>query len=292
MSKLRRVLLALLVVVVVVVAAGLVGLRMIGAWNLVFTNRSHDARAPELPESLDRPAFLLFTKTNGFRHAEAIAAGLERFEEIAQRRGWSLYATENGAVFQAPQLERFDAVVFHNASGDMLSTEQEAAFKRFLEGGGGWVGIHAAGDSSHEDWAWYIDNLIGGLFTAHTMGPQFQEARLVVEDADHPATRSLPAEWRHTEEWYSWDANPRERGMRVLVSVDESTYSPWVRWLGNEVDLRMGDHPIVWVGCVGRGRTLYSALGHQGAAYHTPEYRALLEGALAWAARLEGTGCD
>ncbi|MCH2172920.1 ThuA domain-containing protein [Myxococcota bacterium] len=292
MSRLRRVLLGIGVLVVVVVAAGLVGLRMIGAWNLVFTNRSHEVRPPELPQALGRPAFLVFTKTNGFRHKEAIVAGLERFEEIAQRRDWSLFATENGAVFQNSLLENFDAVVFHNASGDMLSSDQEAAFMRFLEDGGGWVGIHAAGDSSHEDWDWYVDNLIGGLFTAHTMGPQFQEARLVVEDADHPATRSLPDEWLHTEEWYSWDANPRDHGMRVLVSVDESTYSPWVRWLGNEVDLRMGDHPIVWVGCVGRGRTLYSALGHQGAAYETPEYRALLEGALAWAGRLEGVGCD
>ena len=293
MSRLRRGLLGIGVLVVGVGAAGRVGLRMIGAWNLVFTNRSHEVRPPELPQALGRPAFLVFTKTNGFRHKEAIVAGLERFEEIAQRRDWSLFATENGAVFQNSLLENFDAVVFHNASGDMLSSDQEAAFMRFLEDGGGWVGIHAAGDSSHEDWDWYVDNLIGGLFTAHTMGPQFQEARVVVEDREHPGTRGLDETFFHVEEWYSFDRNPRDRpGYRVLMSVDESTYSPRLRLFFTDRDLSMGDHPVVWTHCVGRGRVFFSALGHQAAAYEKAEIVGLLEGAVAWAARVEGRGCD
>ena len=37
---------------------------------------------------------------------------------------------------------------------------------RFLEDGGGWIGIHAAGDGSHKDWRWYVETLIGSDYTA------------------------------------------------------------------------------------------------------------------------------
>ncbi len=99
--------------------------------------------------------------------------------------------------------------------------------------------------------------------------------------------------FRHEEERYSFAESPRARpGVRVLASVDESTYEPRLRLLWIDRDLAMGDHPVIWSRCVGRGRALYSALGHQAAAFASPDYRGVLEGAVAWAARLEGEGCD
>ena len=52
------------------------------------------------------------------------------------------------------------------------------------------------------------------------------------------------------------------------------------------------DHPIIWWHCRGRRRVLYSILGRQAEACAEPLYREVLEGAIAWAARLEGDGCD
>lgn len=267
------------------------GIGYIGAWKIVFPDRTHETVAPELPAELARPSVLLFSKTNSFRHKDGIPAGLALFERFVRERGGSTFATENGAVFSPELLARFDTVVFNNASGDTLNEEQEAAFIAYLEAGGGWIGIHAAGDSSHKDWEWYVETLIGGLFTQHTMGPQFQDATLVVEDATHPATKNLPASWTHNEEWYSWDKSARDSGANILVKVDESTYSPRSTMFGSDIDLRMGDHPMVWSRCIGKGRALYSGLGHAGAAYETPEYAALLEGAFVWTTGLEGEGC-
>jgi type 1 glutamine amidotransferase len=51
------------------------------------------------------------------------------------------------------------------------------------------------------------------------------------------------------------------------------------------------DHPVVWCHCSGRGRVLYSALGHRDEAYADPSYRSLLAGAMGWVAGLEGPGC-
>lgn len=258
---------------------------------------SHDTVPPVLPALPGDAAILVFSKTNGFRHEEAIPAAGAALREIAARRGWSLFATENGAVFNAGQLARFRVVVWNNASGDVLNEAQRAAFRTWLEQGGGFVGIHGAGGDLRYEWDWYVDTLIGAQFVGHTLGPQFQRATVQVADASHPATRGLDWSWDQTDELYSFAANPRAKGVRVLATLDEANYQPTMRfppplsWFIADQDLRMGDHPIVWSHCVGNGRALYSALGHPADAYAEPNHRKLLEGALAWAAGLDGPGC-
>lgn len=249
----------------------------------------YETTPPAIPADLTRPAILVFSKTNGFRHEEAIPAANAMFTDMAQKNGWGIFKTENGATFSPEILSRFDAVVFNNTSGDVFTPDQRKAFQGFLENGGGFVGIHAAGDNSHEGWKWYTEKLIGAHFTQHTMKPQFQRATVHVEDATNPATKGLPPTWQRTEEWYSFDKSPREGGAHILATVDEKTYNP-EGMFGK--DLRMGDHPAVWSRCIGKGRVIYSIMGHQAEAFAEPEYRELLQGALNWVMRKEGEGCD
>ena len=239
----------------------------------------HETVPPAIPAGLQRPAILVFSKTNAFRHEEAIPAGNALFAQVARDKGWGYFQTENGAAFSPEVLARFDAVVFNNTSGDVFSPAQQAAFKGFIENGGGYAGLHAAGDNSHAAWSWYIGDLIGALFTQHTMSPQFQEATVTVEDKEHAATQGLPASWRRTEEWYSFEKSPRAGGAHVLITVDEKSYNP-VGMFGK--DLRMGDHPAVWSRCIGKGRVLYTIFGHRAEAFAEPETRTLLTNALAW----------
>lgn len=279
---------------ILVVVGSLGFIQWIGAWNIVFPSHVHETTPPEIAANFGEGArlrVLLFTKTNSFRHGDGIAGSTRLFGQLAKKRGWALFPSENSALFDAAHLARFDVVVFANASGDLLSDAQEQAFETWLEGGGGWIGIHAAGDGSHQAWSWYQDTLIGGLFTAHILGPQTQEARVVVENTSHPVTQGLPAEFRHSEEWYSWAESARARGFDVLLRVDESTYEPFQRFFGNERDLRMQDHPIVWSRCVGKGRALYSAMGHWANAYENPSYARLLENAVGWAGDPVLAGC-
>lgn len=271
-----------LIVVLLLAALGLVAIWYVGAWNLVFPNRTHDSVPPTLPADLKTPSILLFSKTNAFRHTEGIAGGARAITQMAERHGWGLFHTENGAVFNSQDLDKFAVVVFLNASGDMLSTEQELAFQSWMESGGGWLGIHAAGDSSHLEWTWYRDKLIGADFTAHIMGPQFQRAAVILENHEHPALKGLPNIWDHEEEWYSWAESPRREGFMILATLDEESYTPVQKVFGNEVDLRMGDHPVVWANCVGNGRSIYTAMGHRAAAFEQPQVRALLDNALQW----------
>ncbi len=292
MAIIKKILIGLLIIAALI-AAGLFGYaKYTGIWNIFFPSTHHDSTPPEISESIQSPAILVFSKTNQFRHRDSIEGGLIHFEELAQQRGWGFYATENGAVFNAEQLALFDTVLFLNATGDMLSDEQEAAFEGWMEAGGGWLGVHAAGDGSHKTWDWYMENFIGVPYVAHILGPQFQTATVVTEDLDHPVNRTIPSIWDHEEEWYSWASSPRETGMNILATVDESTYSPIQNFRGKSNDLSMGDHPVVWSNCVGFGRSVYATMGHRPSAFKQPQYQQILINALEWTLGVvEDTAC-
>ncbi len=246
------------------------------------------ALAPEIP-ALSEPAVLVFTKTNGFRHYDAIDAGSAALEEIAARRGWSFLRTENGAAFEAGILARFRVVVWLNASGAPLSGPQRDAFRDWLEGGGGFVGIHAALDGSHEDFQWYYDEVVAAPFIGHAI--EHQVATVKVESPGHPAMQALGAKWRHLDEWYSFSRSVRgDDGVEVLATVDESTFDPRLKLLWIDEDLSMGDHPVVWTRTVGRGGAFLCALGHVGEAYRDPTFLSILEGGIEWAGAMASGG--
>ena len=278
---LKWVLIALLVMVLIL--AVWIGPQ---AYSALYPSREHDKVAPAVPASFPHPAVLVFSKTNGFRHDEAIAAGDAMFRELAARNGWSVYQTENGAVFTSDVLSRFQAVVWSNASGDMLADDQRAALRDWIENGGGFVAIHAAGDSSHEFWGWYTSEVIGAKFVGHSLWPHLARATVHVEATGHPATAGLPAVWNREDEWYSFDRSVRGKpGFRVLATLDESTYE---RGGPGSAKLTMGkDHPIVWAHCLAKGRVLYSALGHTGESFGEAPFRLLTTNAVIWAMRRE-----
>jgi uncharacterized protein len=254
---------------------------------------SYDKQAPKLPE-LATPAILIFSKTNGYRDDAQIKAANSALETLVKQKGWSSFTTENAAVFNAAQLSKFKAVVWNSVSGDVLTPEQRAVFKAWMEAGGGYVGLHGSGGDFSYDWEWYVDALIGAQFIGHILDPQFQRGRLVIEDQRHPATRDLGREWTRTDEWYSFAKSPRAKGYHILVTLDESSYSPRMKFPFQAAkDISMGkDHPMVWTHCIGKGRVFYSALGHQVEAYAEPKHLAMIGGAIGWAAGLEEPGCD
>jgi type 1 glutamine amidotransferase len=263
------------------------------AYRVFFPSDDHDATPPALPGELAKPAVLIFSKTNGFRHSAAIEAGIPALQAMARRNGWGMFATENGAIHQPELLARFDVVVWFQASGNVLDDAQRAALRGWIEGGGAFFGIHGTGGDGSYDWAWHPETLVAAQFIGHPMNPQVQEATIQIEDPAHPVVQELPTSWVRSDEWYSFVASPRAAGVTVLASLDESTYEPVADWWVSEQDLRMGeDHPIVWTHCIGRGRSLYSALGHPGAAYSEPLHLRLLENGIAWLARESGGSCS
>src|SRR5687768_11013643 len=104
---------------------------------------------------------LVFTKTAGYRHA-SINNGVAAIERLGQQQGFSVDTTSDGASFTESNLARYQTVVFLSTTGDILDEQQQNAFERYVQAGGGFVGIHGAADAEY-GWPWY-NRLVGAYF--------------------------------------------------------------------------------------------------------------------------------
>ncbi|MEM8861300.1 MAG: ThuA domain-containing protein [Chloroflexota bacterium] len=222
----------------------------------------------------NNPTVLVFSKTAGFRHA-SIGPGIEMLQDEASSRSWDLDTTEDASVFTDAGLQNYDVVVFLSTTGDILDTSQQEAFERFIQAGGGFVGIHSATDTEY-DWPWY-EGLVGAYFQNHPPGTQ--TANIFVADSTHPSTEFLPLPWTFRDEWYNFQTNPAANNeISVLLWLDESSY------MGGTMGVQ---HPIAWYRNYDGGRSWYTAAGHRSELYTDPEHelfrRHIAEG-IEWAA--------
>lgn len=222
---------------------------------------------------------LAFSKTAGYRHG-AIPQSLVALGQLAQQNNWKITATEEGDNFTPEILSSFDLVIFVHTTQDILDAQQQEALKNYVENGGGLLALHTGADTEYK-WDWYVQ-AIGASFVGH---PPSQEGKLIIEDRSHPATEHFPdSTWIVTDEWYSFDRNPREN-VQVLISIDENSYDvDDDRWFEGAKQ-RMGDHPLVWYKEVGKGKVFQTALGHEPELYHNPLFLKHLEGAISWTAQ-------
>ncbi|MGA5762068.1 ThuA domain-containing protein [Nonomuraea bangladeshensis] len=225
------------------------------------------------------PAYkvLVFSKTTGFRH-DSIPEGIAAVQRLGQDNNFAVDTTEDSALFTDQNLAQYKAVIFMSTTGDPLSTQdQKDAFQRYIQNGGGFVGVHAAADSGYT-WEWY-GKLVGAYFKSH---PAIQQARVKVEDPAHPSTKDLPTTWTRSDEWYDYQANPRQT-VHVLTSMDETSYT----------GATMGaDHPNTWCQDFDGGRSWYTGLGHMKENYSEPNFLKLLLGGIQTAAGVVKADCS
>jgi type 1 glutamine amidotransferase len=223
------------------------------------------------------PAYkvLVFSKTAGFRH-DSIPAGTQAIRDLGTANNFTVTATEDSNAFTTANLAGYKAVVFLSTTGDVLNATQQSAFQSYVDGGGGYLGIHAAADTEYE-WPQY-EQLVGAWFKSH---PAIQQATVRTEDRANPATSHLGQTWSRTDEWYNYRTNPRNN-VRVLQNLDEGSYS------GGEMS---GDHPITWCHPQGNGRSFYTGLGHTQESYADPAFRSLLLGGIRYAAGFAKADC-
>lgn len=223
------------------------------------------------PPATGPDRILVFSRTTTFRHG-SIEPGIAALRSLGAANQFAVDATEDPRQFTPANLGRYKAVVFLSTTGDVLNTEQQAAFMAYIRGGGGYVGIHAAADTEH-GWPWY-GGLVGAYFASH---PEPAQARIRVETRSHPSTRTLPDPWSRFDEWYDFAQNPRSRGVTVLLTLDESSYSGGQ--MGN-------DHPIAWYHEYDGGRSWYTGGGHTDESFSEPAFLEHLLGGIRYAAGL------
>lgn len=206
---------------------------------------------------------LVFSKTEGFRH-ESIEAGIFALKKMGAENKFEVTATEDAKYFVEDSLENYSAIVFLNTTQDILNDVQQADFERYIQAGGGFVGIHAATDTEY-DWPWY-NKLVGAVFNGH---PKIQEASLQIVAHDHASTASLDSTWIKTDEWYNFkNINP---DINILIKIDEKSY---------EGGTNGEDHPISWYHQYDGGKAFYTEMGHTEETFENPKFIAHLLGGI------------
>lgn len=211
-------------------------------------------------------SILVFSKTEGYRH-ESISEGIQAIYKMAEQENWNVDTTEDASFFQEENLTKYSAVIFLNTTGDILDNQQQSNFERYIQAGGGFVGVHAATDTEY-DWKWY-KNLVGAYFDGH---PKIQEASIKIIDKKHISCKHLGDEWIKKDEWYNFkDFN---ESVNILLDLDEQSY---------EGGTHNGPHPIAWNHDYDGGRSFYTGLGHTKESYVDNDFIQHLKGGIIYA---------
>ncbi|MFN8207530.1 MAG: ThuA domain-containing protein [Bacteroidales bacterium] len=235
-------------------------------------NPAFGQKYDNLSRDLKGKSILLFCKNGeGYVHDNIPSAKLA-FLKMAGQEGFKLDTTDDAAVFSEERLKSYHAVVFCNTNNDVFETEaQKVAFMRYIQAGGGFVGIHSA-CGTERNWAWF-KQMLGGTFLVH---PPFQKFPVRVLDPEHPSVKGIPDPWIVKDELYFLkELNPT---IRIIMASDFSAIKD-----GKDLPNTFGTlFPSVWCNTFDGGRQWYTALGHDKSDYSNPLYIQHLLGGLKW----------
>jgi cytochrome c len=254
------------------VVSGLVVLLILQACSDQTTDKA-GGEAQADGKSLSGANVLVFSKTDGERH-ESIPAGIEALKTLARDNGFTIQASEDPDLFTDAALSQFNAVVFLNTSNNLLNEPQELAMERYIQAGGGFVGIHAAAETEWQgDWFWYR-KLVGAVSQNHS-GADAAEltATVHINSKDHASTETLPDQFELADELYSY----REiyQFINVVASVN-----------GAEGE----NHPVSWYHDFDGGRSFYTGLGHSAETFTNENFLQHLLGGIHYAVGLNHRG--
>jgi type 1 glutamine amidotransferase len=238
---------------------------------------------PEKPRKL-----LVFSKTNGFRHA-SIPTGKLLFTEMGRKTGaFEAVISDDLEQFESANLDQYDAVCFLNTTMNVFAPhskelkqmsdeekttvgQREARLKEnlmdFVKGGRGFVGIHSATDCCYE-WPEF-GKMINGWFDGH---PWTANALVSVKvepgQEKHPLVAMF--EGRNVEfkeEIYQLKDPYDSKEVHMLLRLD--TEKTDMKRTG--IKRTDNDFGIAWARHWDKGRVFYCSLGHNHDMYWHPK---------------------
>jgi type 1 glutamine amidotransferase len=278
-----------------------------------FTNRREFLRAATLTGAglaLSNPllgasnkSVLVFTKSSGFEHTV-----VKRVEgkpsimddvvtELGNNHGFKVEVTKDGRIFDEKKFHSFAAVVFFT-TGDLttlgtdgkppMSAKGKQGLLDAIQGGMGFVGVHAASDTFHtppdvpdlsnryiahgEQQDPYL-KMLGAEFIIHGREPRLQDANVIVNDPKFPGLEGVTSPVSFNEEWYSLkDFTP---DLHVILTVD-------TQGMKGECYQR-APYPVTWGRMHGKGRVFYTAMGDRPENWKNEFFLNVLGGGIRWA---------
>ena len=249
-------------------------------WDYSGDNEQGDLRRTVAENLLGKPhkAKVLVLTERGGQHGGFTDAGLRWLAAEGAKGNFSITEINNARNITEAYLSQFSLVIQLDFPPYTWPKEAEDAFVKYIEEGrGGWIGFHHATLLGEFDgypmWQWFSD-FMGGVRFKNYIAP-LANGTLIVEDKQHPVMKDVPASFVvPDDEWYTYDKSPRPN-VHVLANVDESSYTP-------ASDIKMGDHPVVWVNESKKARNVYFQIGHSSKLYETEGFTTMFRNAINW----------
>lgn len=249
-------------------------------WDYSGDNEQGDLRRTVAENLLGKPhkAKVLVLTERGGQHGGFTDAGLRWLAAEGVKGNFSITEINNARNITEAYLSQFSLVIQLDFPPYTWPKEAEDAFVKYIEEGcGGWIGFHHATLLGEFDgypmWQWFSD-FMGGVRFKNYIAP-LADGTLIVEDKQHPVMKDVPASFVvPDDEWYTYDKSPRPN-VHVLANVDESSYTP-------ASDIKMGDHPVVWVNESKKARNVYFQIGHSSKLYETEGFTTMFRNAINW----------
>jgi hypothetical protein len=246
---------------------------------------------------------LVFTKSSGWEHDVVKRVGGqpsivdEAVNALGAKHGFKVEVSKDGRIFDDKKLHSFAAVVFFT-TGDLttlgtdgkppMSAKGKQTLLEAIQGGLGFVGIHAASDTFHtppdtpdlsnryiahgEQQDPYL-KMLGAEFIVHGREPRLQDANVIVNDPTFPGLDGVKSPLSFNEEWYSLkDFTP---DLHVILTVD-------TQGMKGECYQR-APYPVTWGRMQGKGRVFYTAMGDRPENWKNQFFLNVLGGGIRWA---------
>ncbi|HSF44699.1 MAG TPA: ThuA domain-containing protein [Chitinophagaceae bacterium] len=217
---------------------------------------------------------LIYTRSDSVTHEgkkayihDNIAACTAAVQALGKKHGFKTEVSGDPSVFNENNLARFNIVVFASTNNNAFNTdEQRVAFRRFVESGGGVVGLHSV-MGTERAWTWF-KNMLGGTFSWHASNQVYKIRNIKPK---HPAVEGVPLVWEKKDECYF--AKEMYPGIEVLMAHDITTLDQkQAAEIAKNAGLYNVLYPAVWYHNFDGGHIWISQLGHDIANYTDPVF--------------------
>jgi type 1 glutamine amidotransferase len=213
---------------------------------------------------------LVYTKNGkGYVH-DNIPSAVAAIQKLGKQHGFIVDTSANPAVMTEQNLKQYTMLIFPSTNNDVFDIDaQRLAFRRYIQAGGGFVGIHSV-TGTERNWKWF-KMMMGGSFAWHA---KFQKFTIRVIDPAHPSIQGLPKVWEKEDEFYF--AKELYPGTKIILVNDVSTLNTADTTQKNLIMKHAGTfaelYPACWTNDFDGGHTWFTTLGHHKQDYSDPTY--------------------
>jgi len=231
---------------------------------------------------------LVFSKTNGFRHA-SIPTGRLSLTEMGRKTGaFETVISDDIAEFEADRLNTYDAVCFLSPTQNVFGPDKKALptmsaaekaeaatrearlkenLMKFIKSGRGYIGIHAATDCCQQ-WPEY-GKMVNGYFDGHPWNAKCNVSVKVESGQEkHPLVAMFEGQnVEFPEEIYQLKDPYDSKAVHMLLRLD--TEKTDMKRAG--IKRTDNDFGIAWARHWEKGRVFYCSLGHNHEIYWHPK---------------------